>query len=215
MLIGTNDLCPFVPFSVSLTLAMTQNVKANHLLLIFRTHSVFVGHQPTPSVLKCGVPQGSDLWPLLFTLYTHPLSMGICLLGLSYTFFADHSQFHNSSVPSDFQVFAWCLIDCIEWMSDRKSTMNDDETELIAIGTRSKISQLIPNLTPVSICGCDIPFSQSVKYLGCLLNKKHSLWTHTLNTCVAFCSVSWAEFKNPLLPVHRCCQQTCCFSHTF
>ena len=31
ILIGTNDLCPFVPLSVSLTLAKTQNVKANHL----------------------------------------------------------------------------------------------------------------------------------------------------------------------------------------
>ena len=30
MLIGTKDLCPLVPFSVSLTLAKIQNVKANH-----------------------------------------------------------------------------------------------------------------------------------------------------------------------------------------
>ena len=41
--------------------------------------------------------------------------------------------------------------------------MNDDKTELIAVGAKSKISQVIPNLTPVSISGCDIPFSQSVR----------------------------------------------------
>ena len=71
--------------------------------LICHTQSVFVGHESTPSVLKCGVLQGSVLGPLLFTLYTHPLSTIICQSDISYHFFADDSQLHNSSVPSDFQ----------------------------------------------------------------------------------------------------------------
>ena len=44
-------------------------------------------------------------------------------------------------------------------MADSKLKMNDDKTELMAIGTRSKLSQVIPNLAPMSISGCDIPFS--------------------------------------------------------
>ena len=44
--------------------------------------------------------------------------------------------------------------------------MNNDKTELIATGTKPKISQVIPGLTPVSISGHDIPFSQSVRNLG-------------------------------------------------
>ena len=79
-----------------------------------RTQSVFGCHESTPSVLKCGVPQGSVLGPLLFTLYTRPLSTVICQSGLSYHFFADDSQLHTSSVPSDFLVLACCLKDCIE-----------------------------------------------------------------------------------------------------
>ena len=80
-----------------------------------------VGHESTPSVLKCGVPRGSVLGPL-FTLNTHPLSTVICQSGLSYHFFADDSQLHKSSFPSDFPVLVCCLEDCIEdvpeWMGD-------------------------------------------------------------------------------------------------
>ena len=98
---------------------------------------MFVGHESTPSVLKCGVPQGSVLGPFLFTLYTHPLSTVICQSGISYNFFADDSQLHNSSVPSDFPVLACCLKDRIEdvaeWIADSKLKMNDDKTELMAI----------------------------------------------------------------------------------
>ena len=115
-----------------------------------RTQSVFVGHESTPSVLKCGVPQGSVLGPLLFTLYTYPLSAGICQSDLSYHFFADDSQLHKSSVPSDFPVLACCFKDCIEdvaeWMGDSELKMNDDKTELMDIGTRSKLSKVVPNL---------------------------------------------------------------------
>ena len=57
-----------------------------------RTQSVFAGHESTPFVLQCGVLRGSVLGPLLFTLYTHPLSTVVCQFGLSYYFFADDSQ---------------------------------------------------------------------------------------------------------------------------
>ena len=115
-----------------------------------RTQSVFVGHEPTPSALKCGVPHGSVLGPLLFTLPTHPLSTVIRQSGLSYHFFADDSQLYKFSVPSDFPVLACCLKNCIEdaaeWMGDSKLNMNDDKTEHMANGTRSILSQVILTL---------------------------------------------------------------------
>ena len=115
---------------------------------------MFVGHESTPSLLKYAVPQGSVLRPLLFTLFTHPLSTVIRQSGLLYHFFEDDSQLHNSSVPSNFPALAYCLRDCIEdvaeWMNGSKLKMNDDRPEPIAIGTRSKISHVIPNLTPMS-----------------------------------------------------------------
>ena len=159
-----------------------------------RTQFVFVGHESGPSVLKCGVPQSSVLGPLLFTLYTHPLSTVICQSGIPYNFFADDSQLHNLSVPSDFPVLACCLKDCIEdvaeWMADSKLKMNDDKTELMAIGTRSRLSQVIPNLAPMSISCCDIPFSQSVRNLGFYLDETLSMDAHIKYLCrILFCQL--------------------------
>ena len=77
-----------------------------------------------------------------------------------------------------------------EWMGDSKLKMNDDRTELTAIGTRSKLSQVIPNFTPMSISGCDIPFSQSVRNLGFYLDETLSMDAHIKYLChIMFCQL--------------------------
>ena len=162
--------------------------------LSFRTQSAFVGHASTPSALKCGVPQGSVLGPLLFTLYTQSLSTVICQSGHSYHFFADDSQLHNSSTPSDFPLLVHSLKDCIEdvaeWMRDSMLKMNHDKTELIAIGTKPKISQVTLSLTPVSISGHNIPFSQSVRNLGVFIDETLSMVVHIKHLCrILFCQL--------------------------
>ena len=138
--------------------------------------------------------QGSVLGSLLYALYTHTLSTVVCQSVLSYHFFADDSQLHKSSVPFDSPVLACCLKDCIEdvaeWMGDRKLKMNDDKTVLMAIGTRSKLSQVIPNLAPTSISGCDIPFSQSVRNLGFYFDETLSMDAYIKYLCcIMFCQL--------------------------
>ena len=87
-------------------------------------------------------------------------------------------------------------------MRENKLKMNDDKTELIAIGTRSKLSQGIPNLAPMSISGCDIPFSQSVRNLGFYLDETLSMGAHIKYLCrILFCQLRRIE-KNTLIPVN-------------
>ena len=68
--------------------------------------------------------------------------------------------------------------------------MDDEKTELMAIGTRSKLSQVIPNFAPLSISGCDIPFSQSVSNLGFYLDETLSVDAHIKYLCrILFCQL--------------------------
>ena len=53
--------------------------------------------------------------------------------------------------------------------------MNHDKTELIAFGTKCKISQVALSLTPVSVSGHNIPFSQSVRNLGVFIDETLSM----------------------------------------
>ena len=100
----------------------------------------------------------------------------------------------TNQVPSDFPVLSCCLKDCIEdvaeYMNDSKLKMTNDRTGLIVIGIGSKLSQVISNHTPISISGCDIPFSQSVTNLGFYLDKTLSVDAHIKDLCcILFCQL--------------------------
>ena len=142
------------------------------------------------------MPQGSVLGSSLDLLWcTHSL------LTLSSVNQATHTislQMIPSSttrvVPSDFPVLVHSLKDCIEdvaeWMCDSMLKMNRDKTELIAIGTKPKISQVTPSLTSVSISGHNIPFSQSVRNLGVFIDETLSIDVHIKHLCrIVFCQL--------------------------
>ena len=87
-----------------------------------------------------------------------------------------------------FPALVHSLKDCID---DARSV---DEwqyvKELIAIDTKSKISQATLSLTPVSMSGSNIPFSQYVRNLGVFIDETLSMDVYVKHLCrILFCQL--------------------------
>ena len=103
-----------------------------------RFQSVVVGgEKSTSSPLTLGVPQGSVLGPVLFTIYTQPLAEILTKHGMKYHLYADDTQIYVSGTRDEIPEMSYriscCVTDVKAWMTCNKLKLNDDKTELLLI----------------------------------------------------------------------------------
>ncbi len=104
-----------------------------------RTFSVCVdGCSSSKSVLTCGVPQGSILAPILFSLYMLPLGSIFNKHKVLFHCYADDTQIYVPFKQNDNQnlsALTACLSDIKAWMSLNFLNLNESKTEAIVFGS--------------------------------------------------------------------------------
>ena len=150
-----------------------------------RTHYVYLSyHCSAFAPLHSGVPQGSVLGPILFTMYIKHLSAIIHLHSNIHHSFADDLQLKMSAPPdriSELLHFTQsCMSGAKAWATANMLKLNDNKTELMLVTSKgTKHLHILP--TSITIGNAQVPFKQSVKNLGFTLDCHLTMNAHVSN----------------------------------
>ena len=137
--------------------------------------------------LDFGVPQGSILGPLLFSLYTAPVSEIASRNGLRVHLYADDTQLYVTLDNShhNVDIIERCISQIKDWMTANFLRLNSDKTEVLLIGSPFQLRKL----SSVQISMEDsVVFSRDyVKNMGSYFDKSLSMDIFARAKCKAAC----------------------------
>ena len=131
-----------------------------------------------------GVPQGSVLGPIRFTMYIKPLSAIIDSHTIIHHSFADDIQLQMSAPLDEISELLHsmqsCICDVKAWATGNMLKLNDNKKELMLVTSkRTKHLHSLP--TSITIGNAQIPFKLSVKNLAFTLDCHLTMNAHVSN----------------------------------
>ena len=143
-----------------------------------------------------GMPQGSVLGPILFVLYTTPLSDIIANHSVNHQLFADGTQLQKSAPLSEVTNLTEepnaCTDDIKTWMTENQLKLDDDKTEALLFPFSSSLKPSTVSLpNSITLGSHNIPFSDSARNLGFILDSKLSMKKHVIKIC----QIAYFELK--------------------
>ena len=155
-----------------------------------RTQRIVIGNGKSSRFdLNCGVPQGSCLGPLLFSIYTSERFTIIKQHLPSVHCYADDTQMYLAFKPDDstaqnnaMAAIEECLHEIRQWMIRDRLLINDDKTEFALIGTDAQLRKV--SISTLRIGDAEVhPSIDPIRNLGVWIDNTFSMKPHVINTC--------------------------------
>ena len=149
-----------------------------------RNFKVIIGKEMSDSgEMTTGVPQGSILGPVLFTIYTIELYYLLQSLDVESHFYADDTQIYFSVQDPDQarHKFREVYSAVEQWMYKRKLKLNSGKTEIMLVGSQSRIN-LLSNFKDMTVGTSTVTLSEKVRSLGIIVDQNLTLKQQLKNT---------------------------------
>ena len=164
-----------------------------------RYQSVCIGDvMSDPIELVYGVPQGSVLGPLLFIMYTTPLSSVLNNHNnIKHQLYADDTQVFTSFKAANFDSYIRSLKNCLDsvqtWMFENKLKLNPDKTEFLLIGNKCHRVK-VAHKFPIQLLGNYISSTPTARNLGVIFDEDFNLVKH-IYSIIKACNYHIREFR--------------------